>query len=190
MITTAKASQKSLSQYIEMYQMSIDFELDKIWAQVQLKFNKSDSDQMFDDVNDKLIQVCDRYIQENKCPRDKFQLATVCMKLFTQAASECETPFKVVVKENRKQIQEYLEKNKDKRETLERIKKENKELDKKIAKELAQKKEVALKEAPIEEVVEETPPPEAKPKAAPKKKTTKEKWFSWDAYSVATKFTF
>ena len=184
MITTAKASQKSLNQYIEMYQMSIDFELEKIWVQVQLKFNKADSDQMFDDINDRLIQVCDKYIQENNIGWDKFQLATVVMKLFTQAASECEAPFKVVVKENKKQIQEYLEKNKDKRETLERIKKENKELDKKIAKEVAQRRQVI--EEPIVEEVQSTPsqPKPAQPKKAPKQK------FNWDAYSLSTTFTF
>lgn len=186
MITTAKASQKSLNQYIEMYQMSIDFELEKIWVQVQLKFNKADSDQMFDDINDRLIQVCDKYIQENNIGWDKFQLATVVMKLFTQAASECEAPFKVVVKENKKQIQEYLEKNKDKRETLERIKKENKELDKKIAKEVTQRKQI--KEEPI---VEEVQPiqPQAQPERILPKKSPKQK-FNWDAYTVSTTFTF
>ena len=128
---------------------------------------------MFDDINDRLIQVCDKYIQENNIGWDKFQLATVVMKLFTQAASECEAPFKVVVKENKKQIQEYLEKNKDKRETLERIKKENKELDKKIAKEVAQRREV--KEEPI---VEEVQPvqPQVQPKPAQPKKTPKQKF--------------
>ena len=190
MITTAKASQKSLSQYIEMYQMSIDFELEKIGVQVQLKYNKADSDQMFDDINDQLIQVCDRYIQENNIGWDKFQLATVVMKLFTQAASECEAPFKVVVKENKKQIQEYLEKNKDKRETLERIKKENKELDKKIAKEVAQRKEV--KQVVVEEPEEVIVPPLTPTHAdlvAQKKSKAKQK-FTWDAYSVSTTFTF
>lgn len=125
---------------------------------------------MFDDINDRLIQVCDKYIQENNIGWDKFQLATVVMKLFTQAASECEAPFKVVVKENKKQIQEYLEKNKDKRETLERIKKENKELDKKIAKEVAQRRQVI--EEPIVEEVQPTPsqPKPAQPKKAPKQK--------------------
>ena len=128
---------------------------------------------MFDDINDRLIQVCDKYIQENNIGWDKFQLATVVMKLFTQAASECEAPFKVVVKENKKQIQEYLEKNKDKRETLERIKKENKELDKKIAKEVAQRREV--KEEPI---VEEVQPvqPQVQPKPAQPKKPPKQKF--------------
>ena len=128
---------------------------------------------MFDDINDRLIQVCDKYIQENNIGWDKFQLATVVMKLFTQAASECEAPFKVVVKENKKQIQEYLEKNKDKRETLERIKKENKELDKKIAKEVAQRREI--KEEPI---VEEVQPiqPQVQPKPAQPKKPSKQKF--------------
>lgn len=186
MITTAKASQKSLNQYIEMYQMVVDFELEKIWVQIQLKFNKADSDQMFDDINDQLIQVCDRYVQENNIGWDKFQLATVVMKLFTQAASECEAPFKVVVKENKKQIQEYLEKNKEKRETLERIKKENNDLDKKIAKE--KKRKVEVQEVPDEKVWIETLAQVVEKKATKKKAPAKD--FNWDAYSLSDEFTF
>lgn len=184
MITTATASQKQLSQYIEMYQMSIDFELEKMWVQVQLKFNKADSDQMFDDINDKLIQVCEGYIQQNNIGWDKFQLATVVMKLFTQAASECDTPFKVVVKENKKQIQEYLEKNKEKRETLERIKKENEALDKKIAKEQELKKRTPQEEVLIEDPIKDVPT------RAPEKRATPKQKYNWDAYSLSTKFTF
>lgn len=185
MITTATASQKSLNQYIEMYQMSIDFELEKLWVQVQLKFNKSDSDQMFDDVNDQLIQVCDKYVQENKCPWDKFQLATICMRLFTQAASECEAPYKVVVKENKALIQEYLSKNKQKRETLERIKKENLALEKQTAKELAKREKT--REVAVEEDDEVIEIPQTKP--TPKKAKSKQK-YNWDAYSLSTTFTF
>ncbi len=181
MITTATASQKSLSQYIEMYQMLINFELDKIWVEIQLKFNKSDSDQMFDDLNDKLIQVCDRYLQENKMGIDKFALATLAMRLFTQAASECEAPFKVIVKENKAILQDYLEKNKKKRETLERVKKENKELDKRIEQAQAYKPELA----PIEE-----PQVQSTPVATPKQATPKKNKYNWDAYSISTKFTF
>lgn len=166
--------------------MLIDFELEKIWVEVQLKFNKEDSDQMFDDINDRLITVCDKYIQENNIKWDKFQLATIVMKLFTQAASECETPFKVIVKENKSLTQEYLSKNKQKRETLERIKKENKELDKKIAKELEKKQR-----APIEEPIVEETPQESVAKPTEKKSSSKKsKWYNWDPYSLATKFTF
>ena len=127
---------------------------------------------MFDEINDKLIQVCDKYIQENNIGWDKFQLATIVAKLFTQAASECESPFKVVVKENKSLIQEYLSKNKQKRETLERIKKENKELDKKIAKEVSQKNQI--KEELIDEV--QSIQPQVQPKPAQPKKTTKQKF--------------
>lgn len=187
MITTATASQKSLSQYIEMYQMLIDFELDKLWVQVQLKFNKSDSDQMFDDLNDKLIQVCDKYLQENKMSMDKFALATLSMRLFTQAASECEAPFKVIVKENKALMQEYLDKNKKKRETLERIKKENKELDKRIEKEEKLKAEKVTLPQQTVQTFSQTPPSPVQTISQP---TNGKKEFKWDAYSLATKFTF
>ena len=117
MITTAKAVQKELSQYIKMYQWIIEFSLDKMWLEVIIKHNKVDSDQMFDVINDKLIQVCDDYLKTNNLWIDKFALATIVMQLYTQAASECEEPYKVIVKETKGLLQDYLNKNKQKRRT-------------------------------------------------------------------------
>ena len=83
----------------------------------------------------------------------------------TLAMEKCQDPFRITVKTTRAILQDYLEKNKKKRETLERVKKENKELDKRIEQAQAYKPE----SAPIEETqVQSTPV--AKPKQATPKK--------------------
>lgn len=141
MITTAIAKQKEISQYIKMYQGIIEFSLDKMWLEVIIKHNKTDSDQMFDVINDKLIQVCEKYLETNNLWIDKFKLATIVMQLYTQAASECEEPYKVIVKETKWLLQDYLAKNKQKREALNRVKEEIEELEK--------EEELALKESEL-----------------------------------------
>ena len=55
------------------------------------------------------------------------------MDLYTQTISSLDEPFKVIAKESKALVQEYLEKNRAKMDTLERIKKENETLDKEIA---------------------------------------------------------
>ncbi|WP_173431925.1 hypothetical protein [Sharpea azabuensis] len=52
------------------------------------------------------------------------------MQLYTQAASECEEPYKVIVKETKGLLQDYLNKNKQKRDALNRVKKEIEEAEK------------------------------------------------------------
>lgn len=212
MITTAKAVQKELSQYIKMYQGIIEFSLDKMWLEVIIKHNKVDSDQMFDVINDKLIQVCDDYLKTNNLWIDKFALATIVMQLYTQAASECEEPYKVIVKETKGLLQDYLNKNKQKRDALNRVKKEIEELEKeeKLAleeSELRKKNIEAIKNSTVEtatvfveqepeeeEIVfpkkrgrkkkEETPKPEVIPPAIKKKRGVK------NVYETAVDFTF
>lgn len=150
MMTTAKATRKVLSQIITVYQSILEFSLEKVWIEVIIKHNKQDSDAMFDDINAHLIDVCDEYLQTHKIGLDKFQLATVILDLYTQTISELPEPFKVIAKENKTLIKEYLEANKSKRETLERIKNENETLDKEILKREKENKEkkVVLLEKP------------------------------------------
>ena len=214
MITTAKAVQKELSQYIKMYQWIIEFSLDKMWLEVIIKHNKVDSDQMFDVINDKLIQVCDDYLKTNNLWIDKFALATIVMQLYTQAASECEEPYKVIVKETKGLLQDYLNKNKQKRDALNRVKKEIEEAEKEeqlALQELETRKKdietikntevtvaVAEAEEEEEEIVfpkkrwrkkKETPKPEIiEPIEQPKPK----KWRRWikNVYEAAVDFTF
>lgn len=132
MQTTAKATRKELKQFITVYQWILEFSLEKVWLEVIVKHNKEDPDDMLDDINAKLIEVCGNYLEGHKLSVDKFQLATIVMDLYTQTISSLEAPFKIIAKESKALVQEYLEKNKSKRETLERIQKENESLDKEI----------------------------------------------------------
>ena len=169
---TAKAEQKIISQYITVYQSIISFTIDKLGMEVIVKYNKSDPDNMLDDCNAHLIEVCEDYLKEHKIGLDKFQLATICSQLWTQTISELEEPFKVIAKESKALVKEYLEANKQKREALERIKTENEALDKEILERKKEQKEkkvtfVAEPEMPSENL-EAGPmgpkPPSSKPK--------------------------
>ena len=147
---TANAEQKVISQYITVYQSIISFSVEKLWLEVILKYNKSDTDNMLDDCNAHLIEVCEDYLKEHKLNLDKFQLATIVAQLWSQTISELDEPFRVTIKESKHLVQDYLEKNKAKRETLERIKKENETLDKEVAlrKKEQQEKKVILRPEP------------------------------------------
>lgn len=128
MQTTAKATRRVLSQIITIYTSVLEFSLEKMWVEVIVKHNK-DPEAMLDDINAKLIDVCEEYLRDKKIGLDKYQLSTIVMDLYTQTISSLDAPYKVIAKENKALIQEYLEKNKSKREALERIKKENESLD-------------------------------------------------------------
>lgn len=147
---TANAEQKIISQYITVYQSIISFSVEKMWLEVILKYNKSDTDNMLDDCNAHLIEVCEDYLKEHKLNLDKFQLATIVAQLWSQTISELDEPFRVTIKESKHLVQDYLEKNKAKRETLERIKKENESLDKEVAlrEKEQQEKKVILRPEP------------------------------------------
>lgn len=213
MITTWRATQKEISQYIKMYQGIIEFSLDKMGLEVIIKHNKADPDAMFDLINDKLIQVCEEYLKTNNLWIDKFALATIVMQLYTQAASECEEPYKVIVKETKGLLQDYLNKNKQKRDALNRVKKEIEELEKeeqlaieesKLRKqniEIIKNAEVTVNSVPVdeeEEIVfpkkrgrkkkEETPKPEVIPPIEMPK--TKKKRGVKNVYETAVDFTF
>ena len=122
-----------MKQFITVYQWILEFSLEKVWLEVIVKHNKQDPDDMLDDINAKLIEVCDEYLSTHKLSIDKFQLATIVMDLYTQTISSLDEPFKVIAKESKTLVKEYLEANKSKRETLERIKQENDALDKEVA---------------------------------------------------------
>ena len=122
-----------MKQFLTVYQSIIEFSLEKIGLEVIIKYNKADPDEMLDDVNAMLINKCDEYLQSHNIGLDKYQLSTIVMDLYTATISSLDEPFKIIAKENKALIQEYLEKNRNKLETLERIKKENESLDKEIA---------------------------------------------------------
>lgn len=146
MQTTAKWTRKELKQFITVFQWILEFSLEKVWLEVIIKHNKQDPDDMLDDINAKLIDVCEEYLNTHKLSIDKFQLATIVMDLYTKTISSLDEPFKVIAKESKTLVKEYLESNKAKRETLERIKNENDTLDKEIIvkeKELKEKKKAS-----------------------------------------------
>ena len=173
------AEQKVLNQFVTMYQSIIKFNIDKIWAEVIIKFNKKDADDMLDDVNVNVIKVCEEYLKENSLPLDKYQLSNIVMKLYSQTVSELDEPFKIILKENKALIQDYLEKNKKKLEALERIKKENDEYDKQYVQAKIENKKKANRVAvPSAEEVEEyvavnKVQPKPQPKAQPKQQKRK-----------------
>lgn len=148
MITTAKAEKKTINQFITVFQAILSFSIEKMGLEVEMKFNKENSDDLLDCVNAHLIEVCEEYLKTHKLNMDKFQLSMTVMDLFTQAISELDAPFRVTVRETKQLVQDYLEKNAKKREALERIKKENEALDEKLAvqEKLKKEKRVALTE--------------------------------------------
>ena len=97
MQTTAKWTRKELKQFITVYQWILEFSLEKVWLEVIIKHNKQDPDDMLDDVNAKLIEVCEEYLDTHNIGLDKFQLATVVMDLYTQTISELKEPFSVLI---------------------------------------------------------------------------------------------
>ena len=126
---TNKFTRKVLSQIITVYQWTLDIDLPELWVKLLIKPNKN-VDDMLDVINAELINVCWEYLEDKKLWLDKYQLATICAQLVTLAMERCEEPFRISAKTTKALVQEYLEKNKTKREALERIKKENESLEK------------------------------------------------------------
>lgn len=179
------AEQKVLNQFVTMYQSIIKFNIDKIWAEVIIKFNKKDADDMLDDVNAHLIKVCEEYLKENSLPLDKYQLSNIVMRLYSQTVSQLDEPFKIILKENKALIQDYLEKNKKKLEALERIKKENDEYDKQYVQAKIENKKKANRVAvsSAEETEEYAEVNKVQPKLQPKQ--VKNKAVRWtDALAI------
>ena len=181
MQTTAKGVRKELKQFITVYQWILEFSLEKVWLEVIVKHNKADPDDMLDDINAKLIEVCEEYLWTHKVGLDKFQLATIVMDLYTQTISALPEPFKVIAKESKNLVKEYLEANKSKREALERIKDENDALDKEIIarredqkKKLSEKKVVLVEKSEMPAENSEAGPMGPNPTPKKKKKVVKD----------------
>lgn len=150
--TIAKGIRKEFNQVFTVYQSILEFSLEKMWLEIVIKHNKMDVDDMLDSINVHLIDVCEDYLKGHKLPLDKYQLALIIMDLYTKTISELDAPFKVTVKESKHLVQEYLDKNKSKREALERIKNENDALDKEIiARREDQKKKLSEKKVVLVE---------------------------------------
>lgn len=184
MLTLWKAEQKVIRQHFTMYQSIIKFSLEKMGLEVIIKHNKEDDDNILDDINDKLISVCWEYLQENHLGLDKFQLATIVMQLYSTAVSSLEAPYKIIAKESKALVKEYLEENAKKRQTLEKIIKENEELDKQadlLMSEQSKKKSKIKEVNDWDEVAIKTPK---------QKKKVEEKKDVSQSYNFTTEFTF
>ena len=177
MQATGKFTRKVITQIITVYQWVLNVTLKDIWIEIMIKPNK-DVDDMLDVINNELINVCWEYLKEHKLSLDKYQLATICAQLVTLAIDNCDEPFRISVKWTKALVQEYLEKNKSKREALERIKNENDELDKEIAvrKQEIKKKNVDLVAEPeMPREISDAGPMGSNPPVQPQKKI-KRKW--------------
>lgn len=169
MQATSKFTRKVLTQIITVYQWILNVEIKDIWIELLIKPNK-DVDDMLDVINNELINVCWEYLKEHKLSLDKYQLATICAQLVTLAIDNCDEPFRISVKWTKSLVQEYLEKNKSKREALERIKKENDELDGEIAQQKKDNKQktAELSKGHFESSFDEKPEmPRKNPEAGP-----------------------
>lgn len=149
----AKAKRKELSQIITIYQSVLDFAFEELWMEVTIKHNKEDVDNMLDDINAKLIEVCDEYLKENKIGLDKYQLSMIVMDLYTKTITSLSQPFYVQARESKNLMKEYVKANKEYIEKAKKVKKENKELEKE-AEELA-KKNKELRQMPKQSIDKE-----------------------------------
>ena len=193
----AKAKLKTLSQFITIYQSIIDFSLDELWMNITLKFNKEDPDSLMDDVNFKVINTCEEYLKENNLWIDKFQLATIVMKIFCESIASLPQPFYVQARESKNLMKEYVKANKEYIEKAKKVKKENEELLK--ASEELEKKNQQLRAMPQESV--DIPQPtttitleektvEVKPPIQPAPQKKKKPEYNHNVDTLADEFIF
>lgn len=167
MQANSKFTRKVLTQIITVYQWTLNVEIKDIWIELLIKPNKN-VDDMLDVINNELINVCWEYLKEHKLSLDKYQLATICAQLITLAIDNCDEPFWISVKWTKNLIQDYLEKNKSKREALDRIKQENETLDKEIsAREAELKKQQRVAKSLESDLVEKPEMPRKNSDAGP-----------------------
>ena len=130
--TYAKAEKKELNQIITVYQSILNFSFEELWIDVTIKHNKTDPDQMIDDINAKLINVCEDYLKENNIGLDKYQLSMLVMKLYVETISSIPQPFYVQAKESKNLVKDYVKANKEYMEKVKKVKRENNDLQNKL----------------------------------------------------------
>lgn len=120
------------------YVLTTKFNIDKVWLRVEIKNNKSDEYEPFDNIKKSLLNVVKRWQDNGWVIKSswRYEFVDLILKLYTEAVAECEdSAYKVEVYEAVDQIWKYIDKNKKKIETLERLKKEKQDLDKEIKEE-------------------------------------------------------
>lgn len=193
----AKAKRKEISQIITIYQSILEFTFEELWMEITIKHNKQDPDQMLDDLNAKLIEVCDEYLKENNIWLDKYQLSMIIMDLYTKTITALPQPFYVQARESKNLMKEYVKANKEYIEKAKKVKKENEEL-LKASKEL-EKKNQQLKAMPKESV--DIPQPtttitleektvEVKPPIQPAPQKKKKPEYNHNVDTLADEFIF
>lgn len=195
----AKAKRKELSQIITIYQSVLDFAFEELWMEITIKHNKEDVDNMLDDINAKLIEVCDEYLKENNIWLDKYQLSMIVMDLYTKTITSLPQPFYVQARESKNLMKEYVKANKEYIEKAKKVKKENKELEKE-AEELAKKnkelqqmpKETVDKDDTNDSIVVKTISVKDKeiPISMPKTNSKPKKWWRVSVDDLSDTFTF
>lgn len=171
------------------YVSVVKFNVPDVGIRFEIKHNKDDEYEPFDNIKKGLLKVVKEWqdkwgvLKENI---GRYEFVNLILELYTQALVECEgDAFKVEYYEARDQIGKYVDTNKKRIETLNRIKEENKELDKNIKEEkyMINEKEKELEkiretiattpiEKDVDEIVEEE---EKKPKKTRTKKKKEEK---------------
>lgn len=153
------------------YVSVVKFNVPDVWIRFEIKHNKDDEYEPFDNIKKWLLKVVkERQDEWGKLKENmwRYEFVNLILELYTKALVECEgDAFKVEYYEARDQIGKYVDTNKKRIETLNRIKEENKELEKNIkemkylagekSKELNNIKIEEVKEVEKEEVVEEKP---------------------------------
>ena len=163
------------------YVSVVKFNVPDVWIRFEMKHNKDDEYEPFDNIKKWLLKVVkERQDGGGKLKENmwRYEFVNLILELYTQALVECEgDAFKVEYYEARDQIGKYVDTNKKRIETLNRIKEENKELEKNIKemKYLAEEKSKELNSIKVEEVKEveqvKKEVVEEKPKRNRRKKT-------------------
>ena len=143
------------------YVSVVKFNVPDVWIRFEMKHNKDDEYEPFDNIKKWLLKVVkERQDGGGKLKENmwRYEFVNLILELYTKALVECEgDAFKVEYYEAKDQIGKYVDTNKKRIETLNRIKEENKELEKNIKemKYLAGEKSKELNSIKVEEVKEE-----------------------------------
>lgn len=191
----AKAKRKELSQIITIYQSVLEFNFEELWMEITIKHNKEDVDNMLDDINAKLIEVCDEYLKENNNIKlDKYQLSMIVMNLYTKTITELSQPFYVQARESKNLMKDYVKANKEYMEKVKKVKRENEELLKEASKLEKQRQEAKRQiNTPIEEPIVEEKVIQKRPlniHTTTPKKNDKFKYRNHDTNTLVDTFTF
>lgn len=118
------------------YITTTKFNLDKVGIRVEIRNNKSDEYEPFDNIKKALLKIIkERQETWNKIKENigRYELVDLIIKFYTQALAEAEWwAYKVEYYEATDQVGKYIQKNKKKIETLERLKEEKQDIDKEI----------------------------------------------------------